>query len=202
MSSKEKIQGMKFKSIFKIQPHLLNGHWYLLSRHNHLGKWLFKNCCCSVTKPCLTLCDPMEYSRPVSSVLYCLPEFAQIHVRWFSDANLTISSSAAPFSFCLQSLPASESFPMSRLFTSGGQSIGVLASVLLVNIQGWFLLGLTGLSSLLSQELLRFFSSTTVLKHQFFGAQPSLWSNSHIRTWLLEKPQLWLDGPLSASWCC
>ena len=111
MSSKEKIQGMKFKSIFKIQPHLLNGHWYLLSRHNLLGKWLFKNCCCSVTKPCLTLCDPMNYSRPVSPVLYYLPEFAQIHVGWFSDANLTISSSAAPFSFCLQSLmSASESF--------------------------------------------------------------------------------------------
>ena len=90
---------------------------------------------------------------------------------------------------------------MSQLLTSGGQSIGASASVLPVTIQCWFPLGLTGLISLLSKGLSRVFSSNTVWKHQFFSAQLSLWSNSHIHTWLLEKPQLWLDGPLSAKWC-
>ena len=96
----------------------------------------------------------------------------------------TISSSAVPFSSCLQSFPASGSFPMSRLFASGGQSIGASASatVLPMNIQGRFPLGLTGFISLLSKGLSRVFSSTTVEKHQFFGTQPSLWSSSHIYT--------------------
>ena len=87
---------------------------------------------------------------------------------------LAFSSSAAPFSFSLQSFPASESFPMSQLFPSGGQSIGTAASICPVNIQGWFPLGLTGLISLLSKGLLRIFSSITIQKHQFFGIQPSL----------------------------
>ena len=102
----------------------------------------------------------------------------------------TISSSVVPFSPCLQSFPASESFPMSQFFASGGQSIGASASasVLPMTIQGWFPLGLTGLISLLSKGLSRVFSNTTVRKHQFFSAQPSLWSNSHIHIWLLEKP--------------
>ena len=105
--------------------------------------------------------------------------------RW---CCLTISYSAVIFSFCLQSFPASGSFPMSWLFTSGGQSLRAWASasVLPMNIQGWFPLGGTGLI-LLSKGLSRVFSNTTVQKHQFFGAQPSLWSNSHIHTWLLEK---------------
>ena len=79
----------------------------------------------------------------------------------------TISSSVAPFS-CLQSFPASESFPMSQLFTSGGQNIGASASILPMNIQGWFPLGLTGLISLLSKGLSKVFSNTTVQKHHFF----------------------------------
>ena len=92
--------------------------------------------------------------------------------------------------------PASGSFPMSQFFASGGQSIGASASasVLPMNIQGWFPLGLIGLISLQSKGLSRVFSNTTVQKHQFFSTQASLWSNSHIHTWLLEKPQLWLDG--------
>ena len=100
-----------------------------------------------------------------------------------------ISSSVIPFSSCPQSLPAPGSFPMSQLFASGGQSIGASApaSVLPVNIQGWFSLGLTSLI-LLSKDLSRVFSSTRIWKHQFISIQPSLWSNSHIRTWLLEKP--------------
>ena len=100
----------------------------------------------------------------------------------------TISSSGARFCSCLQSFPASGSFPMSQFFTSAGQSIGISASasVLPVNIQGWFPLGLTSFI-LLSKGLSRVFSSTTIQKHQFSGAQPSLWSTFHIRTWLLEK---------------
>ena len=104
--------------------------------------------------------------------------------------RLTISSSVIPFSSCLQSFPASESFPVSQFFASGGQSIGVSASasILPMNIQDWFPLELTCLISLQSKGLSRVFSNTTVQKHQFFSAQPSLWSNSHIHTWLLEKP--------------
>ena len=100
----------------------------------------------------------------------------------------TISYSIAPFSWSLQSFSASGSFSMSRLFSSGGHSIGASASVLPMNIQNWFPLGTTGLISLLSKGLSRVCSSTTVRKHQFFCTQPSLWSNSHICTWLLEKP--------------
>ena len=90
---------------------------------------------------------------------------------------------------------------MSQLFTSGGQRTGVSASVLPMNIQGWFPLGLTGLISLQSKGLSRVFFNTWTQKHQLFGAQPFLWSNSHIHTWLLEKPQFWLYRPLSAKWC-
>ena len=101
----------------------------------------------------------------------------------------TISSFVVPFSSCLQSFPASGSFLMSQLFTSGGQSIGALAlaSVLPMNIQDLFPLGLTGLISLQPNGLPRVFSNTTIQKHQLFGAQPSLWSSSQICTWLLEK---------------
>jgi len=99
-----------------------------------------------------------------------------------------ISSSVTPFFFCLQSFPASESFPMSHFFESGGQSVGALASVLPMNIQGWFPLGLTGLISFLFKGLSRVFCRTTVRKRQFFSTQSSLWSNSHIRTWLQERP--------------
>ena len=101
-----------------------------------------------------------------------------------------ISSSVVPFSSCLQSFPASGSFQMSQFFTSSGQTTGVSASasVLLMNIQDWFPLGMTGWISLQSKGLSRVFSNTTVQKHQFFSVQLSLWSNSHIHTWLLEKP--------------
>ena len=102
----------------------------------------------------------------------------------------TILSSVVPFSSCLQSFPASGSFQMSQLFTSGGQSIRVSAStsVLPMNTQDWFLLGWTGWLSLQSKGLSRVFSKTMVQKRQFFGTQLSLWSNSHIHTWPLEKP--------------
>ena len=112
----------------------------------------------------------------------------------------TISSSVVPLSSSLQSFPASGSFPMSQFLTSGGQSIGVSASALVLpmNIQDWFPLGWTGSISLQSKGLSRVFCNTTVQKHQFFSAHPSLWSNFHIHTWPLEKPWLWLDGHLLA----
>ena len=107
--------------------------------------------------------------------------------RW---CHPTTSSSVVPFSSCRQSLPASESFPMSQLFASGGQSIGVSAStsVLPMNTQDWSPLGWTGWISLHFKGLSRVFSNTTVQKHHFLSAQLSLYSNSHIHTWLLEKP--------------
>ena len=114
---------------------------------------------------------------------------------------LTISYSAVPFSFWLQSFPASGSFPVSQVVTSGGQSFGASASVLPMNIHGWFPLRLTGLISLLSKELSSVFSSATVRKHKFFNTQHSLWSSSHICACLWEKPQLWLFGLLWAKWC-
>ena len=101
-----------------------------------------------------------------------------------------ISFSVVPFSFHLQSFPASGSFQMRQFFASAGQSIGdsTSRSVLPMNIWDWFPLGLTGWISLQSKGLSRVFSDTTAQKHQFFGTQLSLWSNSLIHTWLLEKP--------------
>ena len=144
----------------------------------------------SVNQSCPILCDPMDCSTPGIPVHHQLPELTQIHVHWVSDAIQPSQTSVIPFSSCLQSFPASGSFQISQLFTSGGQSIGVSAStsVLPMNIQDWFPLGWTGQISLQSNGLSRVFSNTTVQKHQFFGAQLPLQSNSHIHTWLLEKP--------------
>ena len=107
--------------------------------------------------------------------------------RW---CHPTISSSVIPFSSHLQSFPASGSFPMSQLFASGGQSIGVSVSVsvLPMNIQDWFPSGWTGWISLQTKGLSRVLSTARIQKHQFFSVQISLWSNSHIHTWLLEIP--------------
>ena len=123
---------------------------------------------------------PRVYSNSCPLSRYCHP---------------TISSSVVPFSSHLQSFPASGSFLMSQFFTSGGQSVGVSASasVLPMSIQGWFPLGLTGLISLLSKGLSRVFS--TVQKHQFFSAQPSLWSNSHIHRVSYNSAQFWCCRP-------
>ena len=139
--------------------------------------WSF--CCCSVTKSCPTLCDTMDCSTWGFSVLHYLPEFDQTHVPLSQDAIQPSHplSPPSPFAF-----PASGSFPVSQFFTSDDQSTGVSAStsVLPMNIQDWFSLGLTGLISLQSKGLSGVFSSTTVQKCQFFSAQPSLRSNSHI----------------------
>ena len=137
--------------------------------------------CCSVANSCLTLqlCGLQHTRLPV---LHHLPEFAQTHVRCVSDA-IQPSHPLPPLLLLLQSFPASGSFPMSWLLTSGGQSIGTSASasVLPVNTQGWFPLGLTGLISWQSKGLSRVFFK--IWKHKFFSIQLSLWSNSHICTW-------------------
>ena len=113
----------------------------------------------------------------------------------------TISSSVIPFSSRLQSFPASESFPKSQFFASGGCAKYWIFSFSVSpsnDIQDWFPLGLTGFISLQSKWFSRVFSNTAVQKDQLFSIQVSLWCNSHIHTWLLEKPYLWLDRPLLA----
>ena len=144
--------------------------------------------CCCLVKSCDSLRPHgLQQSRLISPSLSV--RVAQIHVHWVGDANQP-THCVTPFSFCLRSFPASGSFSMSLLFASGSQNIGVSASasVLPMNIQGWFPLGLTGLISSQSKWFSRVFSSTTIWKHQFFSAQASLWSNSHVHTWLLENP--------------
>ena len=129
----------------------------------------------SVTQSCPTLCDLMDCSTRLScpSPTPGACSNSCPLSRW---CHPTISSSVIPFFFCLQSFPAAGSFPMSQLFVSGGQSIGVSAStsVLLMNIQDWFPLGWTGWTSSQSKGLSRVFSNTTVQKHQSFSAQLSL----------------------------
>ena len=141
----------------------------------------------SVTQSCLTLCDPMNRSTPG-----CPSPTPGVHTdsrssQWCHPA---ISSSVVPFSSCCQSLPASESFPMSQLFAWGGQSIGVsaLASFLPKKSQGWSPSQWTDWISLQSKGLSKVFSNTTVQKQQFFSAQLSSQSTSHIHTWPQEKP--------------
>ena len=143
----------------------------------------------SVTESCPTLWDPMNRSTPGLPVHHKLPEFTQTEVHWVGDCHPAISSSVIPFSSCPQSFRASGSFPMSQLFAWRGQSIGVSASasVLPMNTQDWSPLEWTGWISLQSKGLSRVFSNTTVQKHQFFSAQLSSQSNSHIHTWPLEK---------------
>ena len=149
-----------------------------------------KNVCCSVPKSCPTLCDPMDCSMPDSSVLHYLPEFAQIHVDWVSDAIQTISSSV----HSLLLLPSI--VPSIRIFSSESVlhirwpkywsfrfriSASNEYSALISFRMDW-------LDSLQFTGLSKVFSSTTFQKHQFFSAQVSLWSNSHIHIWLMEEP--------------
>ena len=144
------------------------------------------NCCCSVTKLCPTLCDPMDCSMPRFLVFHRFRDFAQTRVHQVSDV-IQPSHPVIPLSSCLQCFPVSGSFPVSQLFTAGSQSIEVSASasVLPMNIQGWFPLGLTSLI-LLSKglsSLLQHHSSKASFLHcsAFFMVQPS-----H-HTWLLAK---------------
>ena len=145
--------------------------------------------CFSVAQSCLSLCNPTNCSMPGFPILHHFLELAQTHMHQVGDAIPPSyplpSHSPPPFNLAEHQ----GSFQMSQFFTSCSQSIdtSTSASVLPMNIQGWFPLGWTGLSPLQSKGLSRVFSNTTVQKHQFFGTQPSLWSNSHNHTWLLEK---------------
>ena len=123
----------------------------------------------------MTLWDPMNCSTLGFPVLHCLPEFGQTHIPWILWYHPTISSSVVLFS-CPPAFPASRSSPFSRLFASGGQSIGALAAEIAVNVQGWSPLGLTSLISLPSNGLSRVFSRTSSEKLQLFSVQPSLCS--------------------------
>ena len=144
------------------------------------------------------LCDPMDYSMSGFLVLHYLPEFAETHGVWVSDATQPSHLLLSPFSFCPHYFPASGAFPMSWLFTSSGQSIGASGSVFPMNIQGCFSLGLTGLIPLLSKGLSRVFSSATVLKHHFFGSQflygsslasvHDYWKSYHVFSLLIWRP--------------
>ena len=143
----------------------------------------------SVVQSCLTLWPhESQHARPLcpSPTPGVYPKSCPLS-QWCHPA---ISSSVIPFTSFPQSLPESGSFLMSQLFAWGGQSIGVSAStsVLPMNIQDWSPLEWTGWTSLQSKGLSTIFSNTTVQKHQFFSAQLSSQSNSHIHTWLLEKP--------------
>ena len=157
---------------------------------------------CSVGRSCPTLCDPMDCSTSGFPVLHHLPELAQTHIHQVGDAIQPSHPLSSPS-------PPAFNFPSIRVFSSElalcirwpkywSFNFSISPSN---EYQGWYPLGLTGLISLQSKGLSRVYSpqlNTTVQKHQFFGTQPSFWSNCHICTWVLEKPWLWLDGPLSA----
>ena len=157
--------------------------FYFLTKISMSASLIFSSNAVAQLLSHVRLCKPMDCSTLSFPVLFYLPEFAE---SWWCHLILCCPLFLLPSIF-----PASGSFLISWLFVSGGQSIGASASVLPMSIQGWFPLRLTGLISLLSKELSRVFSSTTIWKHQFFSAQPSLWSNSRTlgsHTWLLEKP--------------
>ena len=143
----------------------------------------------SVTLSCLTLCDPMYCSISGFPVHHQHPEIAQTCVHWVSDAIQPSHPLSSPSLPAFNFFPVSGSFPISQSFALGGQSIGVSTSALVLpmNIQDWFPLRWACLISLQSKGLSTVFINTTVQKHEFFGIQLSLWSNSHIHTWLLEK---------------
>ena len=146
--------------------------------------------CCSVAKSCPVLCDLMNCSTLGSSVLYSLPEFAQIHVHRVSEATLPSHPLPPPSTFALSLSQHQGLFQWVSSSHQVAKSVGTSASasILPVNIQGWCPLGLTGLISLQFKGVSRVFSRTTAQRHLFFSAQPSSLSNSHICTWLLEKP--------------
>jgi len=167
-------------------PHNYEDSYSLFFRHPQLNPfqfssvqslscvWLLATPYMVNTRPPCPLPTPGDYSNSCPLSRWCHP---------------TISSSVVSFSSCLQFSPALGTLPVCQFFTSGGQNIGVSASAsaLPMNIQDWFPLGWTGWMSLVSKGLSKVFSNTAVQKHQFFTAQLSLYSNSHIHTWLLEK---------------
>ena len=156
--------------------------------HIGIGPTLLHYRFSSVAQSCLTPFDPMDYSMLGFPVHHQLPELAQAHVHWVSDA---IQSSHPLSSPSLPSLNLSQHQGLFKWVSSSHQVAKDWSfhfSISPSNIQDWFPLGLTGWISLQSKGLSRVFSNTTVQKHQFFSAQLSLWSNSHIHTWPMEKP--------------
>ena len=156
------------------------------------------SCCCLFAKSCLTLCNPVNCSRPGFPVLHCLPEFAQTHVHWVGDAIQSSHLLSPTSSLALNLSQHQGLFLMSWLLASGSQSIAASASVLPMNIQGlisfrtdWF--DLHAVQGTLKSLLQHHNSKASILWHSAF-----LWSNSHIHTWLLEKLYLWLYGLSSA----
>ena len=144
----------------------------------------------SVAQSCSTPCDPLNRSTPGLPVHHQLLEFTQTHVHWVGDAIQPFHPLSSPSPPAYNVSQHQSFFTMSQFFASGGQNIGVSAwtSVLPMSIYDWSSLGWTGWISLQSKGLSRVFSNTTVQKHQFFSAQLSIQSNSHIHTWPLEKP--------------
>ena len=168
----------QFALIFSFSLNKRKGVWSFWAREASLGSQFSHSVVSDSLRlhglqharlPCPST-TPGAYSNSCPSSQWCHP---------------TISSSVIPFSSCLQSFPASGSFQMSQFFASGGQTIGVSASVSVLpkNIQDWFPLGLTSWISLQSKGLSRVFSNTTVQKNQYFCTQLTSWSNSHIYTW-------------------
>ena len=154
---------------------------------------------CPVSNSCQSPRYPMDCHMPGLPVRHHLPEFAQTHVHWFSDAiqpSHPLSSPSPPTFNLSQHQGLFQCISSSYHVAKFGVSAS--ASVLLMNIQDWFPLRWTGWIALLSKGLSRVLSNTTVQKHQLFSAQPSLYSNSHIHTWLLENSYLWPDGTLLA----
>ena len=164
-------------------------HWISCNFKTNLGRSIGPD-----TKSCLTLCNPMDCSRPGFPVLHYLPEFAQTNVHWVDDAIQPTHPLLSP------SPPAINASQHQSLFQWASSllrwpkywsfNFRTSASVFPMNIQGWFPLGFTGLISLQSKGLPGVFSSITVWKHQFLHGESSLCYNPHIHTWLLEKPQL------------
>ena len=138
--------------------------------------WTLGNYCCWVTQSCLTLCGPMDYSMPVLLVLHHLPELSQTHIYGVCDSIQPSCPLSSP------SLPAFNLFQHQGLFQWVSCSPSASLSVLPMHIPDWFPLGWTDWISLPSKELSGVFFNTTIRKHQFFGAQLSLWSTSHICT--------------------
>ena len=172
----KRVEVIKIRDLYLERHHISKDFWqynYLLSLVSHL-----------VMTKSLQPCGLQHDRLPCTSSPRVYSNSYPLSWWW----HPTISSSVIPFSSCPQSFPASESFPMSRFFASGSQSIRASASVSPMSIKGWFPLRLTGLIFLLSKGLSRVFSSTTIQRYQFLGSQPFLLSRSHIRTWLLEKP--------------
>ena len=220
----QKLIGVKWNFCWRwhfqfMQPHPLEDSWnkshleafmpYFLPIHTRVESlpiliwWVFSgvcilSCCCSVTKLCQTLWGPMDCSMPGFPVLHYLPEFVQIHVHWVSE-TIQLSHPLSPSSPALDLSQHQDLFlwvgcspHMAKIYWSFSSSLPKNIELISFRIDGFDLHAVQGLS--------RVFSSITTQKHQFFSTQ-NLWLNSHIYTWLLGKPKLWLYRSLSAKWC-